>query len=140
MTKYARIEFRSHETQTRFPNEDDDWDRGDIHVNWTIPDVFRLTKERDYYSEPVSFEPQKGETYYMVYAIWSTGDSFGSYSQSDCESFGLYQTRKEAEDRVKELSAPREENKYRHPWDGYFESLDKIDIKEVIYAGEKENV
>lgn len=136
---YANIQFKKLTNVVRYADPDDEWDADSTVSDWILPEFFRGTKDNNYHSEPLSFTPVKGETYYMVYAIWSTGDSFSHHERGECESFGIYKTRKEAEKRKANLEAPRTEKSYRQweyrPWDGYFESLDELGIKEITFLG-----
>lgn len=136
--RYARVQFEPCEHITRVATEDE-WDRDDTSTHWTVPDTFDIEKEYSYYSEPLNFDPVPGKDYFMVYAIWSTGDSFGHDEGAYCECFGIYQTWEEAEARRKELSEPAKGvDGYGypsyHPWDGYFESLVSLDIKKITYT------
>lgn len=128
--KYAIVTFQSWTVETRAPSFDDKWDAGDSSTNWTIPNIFSLSDELRYHSEPISFEPVIGQHYFMVYVIWSTGDSFGHYENSDCECFGIYMTREDAEKRKKEL----ENTENNVPWNQYFNSLSSINIHAIAYV------
>lgn len=136
--KYAKILFENFSEESRAPTSEDDWDRGDTTTYWTIPSTFDVTEEMDWHSEPLGFEPIPGQMYYMVYAIWSTGDSFGHDERAHCESFGIYKTEKEAEARKAALEKPEKQSKKGHtkylPWEGYFEHLDEMEIKAMTYV------
>lgn len=135
--RYARLQFEGCTHETRAPDPKDKWDSGETSTHWGIPSHFTVGRKAGFYAEPLTFDPLPGQVYFMVYAIWSTGDSFGHYANSNCECFGIYQTNKEAEDRKAELSKPKIDGKYEsyRPWHGYFESLDSLEIKSIICNG-----
>lgn len=87
---------------------------------------------------------KNGDKIYIVYAVWSTGDSFGQSDNSESECFGLFKD----VDSAKELAAKLESssemkdfvtsdgqvfNHYSLPWDGYFESLSYVECKDVTF-------
>lgn len=127
---YAVVNFESYEDVIR--EGSGEWDNGETSRTWTIPNSFDVTKKFGYTSEPLSFTPVPGNDYFMVYAIWSTGDSFGVYGQAHCEAFGIFESYEEAAKKLFRLQNPTKKDSYR-PWKGYFESLDKLDIQKVTF-------
>ena len=127
---FAKLEFkgRTHETST--PNPDDSWDRASTSTDWEIPTTFTVSNQDEYKAEPLNFSPIEGSQYFMVYAIWSTGDSFGQDDRNYCESFGVFKTYKQAQKKVAELTVWTSA-----PWKGYFESLDTLDIQSIVCVG-----
>lgn len=125
--KYAYIKYYGHSYSTREANPDDPWDRDATATDWTIEDEFVISKDK-YGTVPLTFDPDPNTPYYAVYYIWSTGDSFGHYERAYCEIHGLYETRDEAE---KEAARLRGMTDYSVPWNGYFESLDELEVKTV---------
>lgn len=135
---YAFIDFRCTTEVTRERDPNDRWSGEDTSSDWSIPDTFKITSEERYGAEPLKFEPKKGKDYFVVYAIWSTGDSFSRSHRANCECFGVYETYEEAEKREAELKNP-EPKKHDFspksgwlPWYGYFESLDETGIKRMM--------
>lgn len=132
--KYANIQFKGHTEITR---ERDRWNGEDTCTCWTVPDFFTLSDKGGYSAEPLPFEPEKGKDYWIVYAIWSTGDSFSRLDRNSCECFGIYETYEEAETRVNFLKGPEPKNHGYDsktgwlPWYGHFENLDELEIKRM---------
>lgn len=119
-----------------------------------------LTKcdEKDAYPDVTSIHDFKiGDVAFLVWAEWSTGDSFGHGTNSSSEAFALL---KNAEDAFKLAQALREatgnqkakkwEDQYRFdwkssdgqkvssgflPWLGYFENLENVYV-ETIQVGQ----
>lgn len=129
---------------------DDGWDRGDTDTSHNIVG-FRAAPESDnrYYDLAVPFNPKEDVTYYVLYAVYSTGDSFGSDRGSSVEYIGFY-TEEElpvAQENLRKVEASTKGNdnwsitlktpnghktfEQHTPWVGYFESLDYADIASV---------
>lgn len=95
MTEISVIkERRSH--QTREPYEDDEWDRGNTSCSWAVDDfiqIYESDNRRFGWMEmdlDVPFEVTSGTKYYLMYVVYSTGDSFGHDEDSSIEFCGLY--------------------------------------------------
>lgn len=77
---------RSH--VTRECNQDDQWDRDDTSTDW---DILGIELGNDgYRTIPVSFPIKEDKEYYLLYTIWSTGDSFGRDDGSQFDGIALY--------------------------------------------------
>ena len=84
-----------------------------------------------------------GEECYVVWAEWSSGDSFGTGDNSSTEALAIFTDKKSADIFVKVLENTREyskkiitPDKQSHSvqcgWVGYFESLTAIHIESTI--------
>lgn len=152
-TWYIEVDVDSSREYTREPREDDEWDAGCTQTEHTINGLRLLDGEGGYRSAEVLIKPVKGETYHLLYAVYSTGDSFGHYAGAGFEGIGVYKDRKVAElNRTRllegkpvasrksfsfELIRLRVEgtkttHNYFRPWLGYFESLDKLEIDSFV--------
>lgn len=131
---------------------DDSWDRANTSTDHNIVG-FRaaLESEGKYYDLAVAFEPDFKTTYYVLYAVYSTGDSFGQDDGHSVEFIGFYtkdqldianenmrrietQTRSRDSDSYSiTLRAPSGVRSFEQttPWVGYFESLDYVDIASI---------
>lgn len=99
-------------------------------------------------------EPTKGDTLYVIYAVWSSGDSFGSDSQGSYEFLCVNHDRDKAYANLEKLRrhspGPYDYTTggnqvevdlddgstmtvYTGSWRGYFESLDTMDIAAVTF-------
>lgn len=95
---------------------------------------------------------KSGDRAYLVWAEWSTGDSFGHGDRSSVEAIGLFVDRKCAQELKDGLEATDKYGNYQSsknvsykikttdgqlfecgfaPWAGYFESLDAVHIDSV---------
>lgn len=126
----------------RSPEQYGEW-REDNTV--TIRDTFRaiastskLGRDR-YYDVQVAFEPQKGRDYFVVFGIYSSGDSFGRES-GKVAFIELFEDETKAYDFARLISKTPEYSvkfdgiTYYIPWVGYFESLEVCDVKRVRLA------
>ena len=129
------------------------WEKSHSHSVGSTA-IIRATAR--YGGVPVDFEPKVGKTVYLVYMIWSSGDSFGRDDQGSSEQL-IYRTREDAEKARAVLLEPlpkvetqqswdehvashtvkvplpsgNGEQTFCRPWFGHFESLDSIDIHEL---------
>lgn len=124
---------------------DDDWGRDSTWTSHTVEGIRFPPKTK--YSEAVQvpFRPRRGVNYYLLVAQYSTGDSFGSDDGANFEVIGLYQDKAIAEENHRRLEATDDntttsveliaENGKTYtfgiPWNGYFESLDYVDLLTV---------
>ena len=135
--------------ETSEADPDDSWDRANTSTDHNIVG-FRAALESDskYYDLAVPFEPDFETTYYVLYAVYSTGDSFGQDDGRGVEFIGFY-TENEldiANENRRTIEAPRKSDSYSitlrtptggrsfkqaTPWDGYFEHLDYVDIASI---------
>lgn len=126
--------------------------RGTTSTSWDIQGL-RLVDEEDknrycfHERVQVVFKPEKGKIYHLLFAIYSTGDSFGHDDGRCFEIVGVYKDRKVAELNEKRLREGKPEKKglvrlkvegltethdYYRPWTGYFESLDRLDVESFV--------
>ena len=148
MTNIHRIQIditeRQYETSESDP--DDKYDRANTDTDRSIHG-FKVVNEDTYSDFPVDFLPEYGIPYLLLYAVWSTGDSFGHDSRSHIEYYGLFRadqaefvTRLKAflEAQKRELDDEYDEmrefegKKYCFPWNGYFDSLSEVEIETVF--------
>jgi hypothetical protein len=125
--------------------ERDEWDRDDTHTSWV---VYGLAFS-EYGDLHVSGPVQSGDGFHVIYAIYSTGDSFGHDSCGQIEAIMAHRNRDIAEENARRLREPipqksnfgemtvnlltdeGEEVPYHRPWLGYFESLESLIVEEL---------
>jgi hypothetical protein len=135
-----KVEYDAHMYVTRKGDPDDMWDRdstdGDVYVNGirVVDDSYRDVS--------VPFDVDDDHNYYLLYAVYTTGDSFGS-DGGNTEWIDLFRTRAAADAAKKSIeettgsfsaSYTRDDGtdiKIHIPWDGYFETLDELTVKKV---------
>lgn len=80
----------------------------------------------------VNFEPKSGNTVYVVYVRYSTGDSFG-HTNGEWSIIDILDSMEHA-NKLKESidSGEYERNNGHAPWTGYFESLESSNIEKFI--------
>lgn len=106
-------------------------------------------KEKSYWDVITSFDVKKGDTIFLVSAIYSSGDSFGR-STGNIEYVGAYQTKEFAEKVRKYIlhdyerylgdKSCRQEYKievddeviYTSAWIDYFETLNSVEIDKLV--------
>lgn len=124
---------------TREPVSDDNWDRGDTHSTWSIDGIF-LTPTGNYDTIETELDVVSGDKVYLVYAIYSDGDSFGHDSCNRMELLSVHKN----EDMARRNAETIGNNHIIHyddgrilkmsyvPWNGYFENLDSITYDSFI--------
>lgn len=145
-----RIEDDTYGERTRSADPDDEWDRDDTHTSHVIRGFHAEPEEGARFTDLwVPYEPEYGVDYYLLYVVYSTGDSFGHDSGEGIEIIGLYtkdeldvarENRKRIEDHDNakdqdfhvDLLTPSGQTFQQHtPWIGYFESIDYIELEAV---------
>src|SRR5580698_4822385 len=121
---------------TREPDPNDRWDAGCRDTQNDIRGI-RISKDEQYFDIDTEFPIVAGREYYLLYAEYSTGNSFGS--DGGIISFILlYETlskaiiAREILEKAKDYSAEitTEDGNtltYSIPWIGYFERLEMVD-------------
>ncbi len=109
-----------------------------------------VTRQDRHPSVTAPFDIKSGETGYAVWAEYSTGDSFGHSTRGSIEQLAIFKDEVAAREFIAKIEDPK--NEYRDPkysslkgskfetsdgqkflftylpWDGYFESLDSINL------------
>lgn len=123
---FIKFEVEQEEWVTREANPNDEWDRGCTDGSATI--LSATLVDKDSYNTLVAPDGvQKGDTIYLVWALYGTGDSFGSYG-GKYELLEVCSSREEAEDRRTHFENVTD---YSVPWNGYFEWLESLNIEEL---------
>jgi hypothetical protein len=127
--------------ETSEVDPDDSWSRASTAADYNIEGIQLTDKYGDFI---IDFDLKPGVYYYLVYADYGTGDSFG-HDNNQLEYVDLFTTREKAEacqtallssDHVERYSAGyyRENGQgvsVSKPWEGYFDHLNGIHIAEV---------
>jgi hypothetical protein len=112
------------------PTSDETWcEYTDSYYNWELKEVFLNKDNADWYrrEETVNFNVKSGDTVYVVWVQYSTGDTF-SHSEGHGTIVGVYKTYDEAKEVQQKIETNKFGGKY-HPWNGYFDSLEQIHIE-----------
>lgn len=91
------------------------------------------SKHRKLERVPVKFEVNDLDRVYVVWAEWTSGNSFGFGKGMCVEVMGILKEEDEAyamKDRLERNDWP-----YKLPWIGYFESLDEIHVDRARING-----
>lgn len=130
------------------------WER--YYENW----FEKISKAKDVPDVVSDFDFQKGETCYVVWAEYNSGDSFGTAENENVEVVGVFKDKKCAKELEKAIidlnhkyqhgdfancenwedkykfyfkTSDGQEFKYGHcPWYGYFYDLQNVYVEEVV--------
>lgn len=141
-TTHIHVIDESRTEVTRDRDTSDKWDGDDTHTDHDVIG-FKISNGT-YFDLIVDFEPKASTDYYLLYAVYSTGNSFSHSAGSGIEYYGLYtkeqlyiaeENKKILEDRSKKPEYNIEIKdtngnmmKSWCPWSGYFESLDSVNL------------
>lgn len=158
MTKIA-YDFDCYSHSTGGYDPEDSWSRDSTSTTWSAPTSCKIVTDTARYGSEYDEVPdtvKPGDTIYMVWVQWSSGDSFGQDDGANHEVIGFYQTAELAEQARKAVddecrtgysfeqggnrvlvplfdgSGTREQ--YTGSWKGYFESLDHVDVQAMIVS------
>jgi hypothetical protein len=117
---------------------EDQWDDNDTYTNHSIKGFVLDDSYGDLY---LSSKPEANKDYFLLYALYSTGDSF-HYEDNVIAFIDLYKTQEDALvvkdilSKSKEYSAKVKDNEgniltYNCPWLGYFERLRSLEIESI---------
>ncbi len=142
-----KINDMSHCEVTRERDPNDRWSGEDTYTSHNI-ESFNVIDDDDYCDISVGVDIENGKDYYLLYAIYSTGDSFSRY-EGEITLIDLYQNREFAEanrkvltDHLKIESGKKEyiatllledgrAYPFHVPWKGYFEHLNEICVERI---------
>jgi hypothetical protein len=142
MGGYVLLNVDRYTDVTRFADSEEEWDANDTDTHWAIGDYGKFSKEDRYMSSYIDASLKKGDIVYILYAIYSTGDSFHRDIDGELEiilasldydylDFIKHELVKDGNDSIKLCLENGEMTTFYKPWSGYFESLSEIDIKLV---------
>ena len=131
---------------TREGDPEDRWDRDSTGESHDIQGI-RVVDENDYFDLTVDFEVVDDRDYYLLYGIYSTGDSFG-HDEGRIQFVDLYESREVAEENAKRLRKHNDgdsddgytatlvteegkDHEFYVPWKRYFERLSYLEVEPV---------
>lgn len=153
---FVRIHADAHTVITRHADPDEKWDNDSTDTTTNVQGI-EFVGEKDYFDLVVPFAPQNGETYYLVYVNYDTGDSFGTYGGQICY-LDLFKSKELADKLAKKIEedtkvpfefslgkkAKKEPNTVKYFWDngkqvscytgswkGYFERFNYVAVESV---------
>lgn len=146
--KYVELERSSEMHETSRPDPEDEWDRANTRTTWYVEGL-SLHDEDAYGRLPVDFEVSNGDELFAVYAVYSTGDSFGHDDCSDLEFIDVFKDFEKAKKCVDDIKATTGRHSAAYtkengqvvqvhiPWDGYFEHLDELTVEGFIVQNKR---
>jgi hypothetical protein len=144
MSKHLKVinEKRTH--STRGEGDYADWSE-DIYND--IRELEIVDSDYSYRDVIADFDVKSGDIVFLVYALYSDGDSFGS-STGNIEYVAVYKSKEKAEACVKQIndSVDKSRNTYSMeyttesgsvltvscPWIGYFNRLESAEVRRLI--------
>lgn len=122
------------------------WDNDDTYTSWELGDVWLQKDSAESYNYEMYELDQHadvGDIVYVVFAVWSTGDSFGSYEGAGAEvmfvskdpdvAYFVMRTLQNATGYSEKITWNNGQTRPIHiPWNGYFEQLNSLTVYERI--------
>ena len=128
---YLHLRTRNKSVDTSRPDPTDSWDRADTHTTWYVEGLG--LQDTDYSdSVPNYLAAKVGDTLWVLYAVYSTGDSFGRDEDANLEFINVFARREDAITARHSLADGNPPYTLSNgqtitfgwiPWNGYFESL-----------------
>ena len=148
-----RVDHDRHTHVTRSAASDDRWDRDDTSSSHSVTGM-HIVGDDAYFDVTVPDEVLPGEHLWLVWAVYSTGDSFGHDDAYNIEFVSAHRDEDTARHNAGMLgSVPRDASyghrvkvlldrrgttmEYTVPWLGYFESLDYVEVGRFMVSPEK---
>lgn len=155
---YLKLNVESHVHTTRAGDIDDRWDRDDTHTDYDVQGLVLEDKD-SYTAVPNYLDAKEGDWVAVLYAVYSTGDSFGHDANGGFEFINVFKNLDDAEAAAKSLKEDHTQKPYneRHegkynlsngtevrmgflPWSGYFERLTYMEATMVQIGGGKRRI
>lgn len=158
---YVKVNYDSYSELVE-EGDGEQWGRRDCYHDYHTIESISQVDEKGYHDLSVDFELHPLEEYYLVYVLYSTGDSFG-HDGGRIEFVGLFKNEKVAIENVRRIQEHdriyNESNRYHSPkklpkgfkeftvtlvtekgkkfdvhvpWHGYFEELEDIRCEAVM--------
>jgi hypothetical protein len=147
-----RVEYDNWVENLGGSSPDDRWSRDSTSTTWTVKGV-SIGEDHNRLSLPGTVE--QGDVVWLVYAVWSDGDSFGRDDGARIEFITVHRDEVIARANALVLSDVDEdagygqrvmlrlddgtEMPYTIPWLGYFERLDYVRCERFVVGGEQSN-
>jgi hypothetical protein len=138
-----------HTHVTRTASSDDRWDRDDTATSHSVTGI-HIVGDDDYCDVVIATTVAPNERIWLVWAVYSTGDSFGHDDAANIEFISAHRDESTARHNAEVLRAIPRDTSYGHrvpimlegggvmeytvPWLGYFESLDYVEIGQFAVA------
>lgn len=150
-TVYLHLDTSSYTDVIREADPEDSWDASDTSTSWTANGI-HLSEKDGHHALPADFPIVVGDTVFVVYAVYSTGDSFHRGDGAYLEVISFHKNGTLAHKNAANVKARLgNDDKYamtiefdngkkvtRHcPWDGYFESLDYVQVDSFTVGASK---
>lgn len=141
-------------TTTRESSDNGEWDRGDTETTHSIKGLTRA-RDDEYSNLAYNLELDSGDSAWLVFVIYSTGDSFGNDDGQCLMPIALFDSCEKAERCVVKIEKNEKDyqteklkrsmdawtveyrdncgikRSFSAAWRGYFESLDSIEVEQV---------
>lgn len=135
MTTHITVEYTRDVYVTREGDPEDCWDRDSTAADLYVEGI-RVVSNANYRELTVSFDVEPGKSYWLVWADYDTGDSFGR-DGNQIEFVDLFTDMDTAIAAAK--SVEKTKGKWTRqdgvrasmcvPWEGYFENLNGINVQ-----------
>lgn len=137
VTTDLAVSYSTNSWTTRERNPDDEWDRDNTASEHTMQNIC-IAGQFNYPTITYPGVVEPGEKVYLVYAVYSTGDSFGHDEDRCVELVSVHKNIDVARENLQKIQASKDDDytsklvlsqdngqtwTINPPWCGYFESL-----------------
>jgi len=141
---YLELLTSSYSEDTSEADPEDSWSRASTSTSWDVRGI-RAHEKDGYGILKADFPVEIGDEVHVVYAVYSTGDSFGHDDGAYLEVLSFHKDLEVAKRNEASVNHGHRNNDERYvmtiefdsgakverycPWDGYFESLDYVRVE-----------
>jgi hypothetical protein len=103
-----KVDYRSYREDTSTPDPEDEWDRANTHTDHSVEGIKVVDDNSFDVIGAFEIDPANPGVVYLVYAIYSTGDSFGHDSGYGIEFISVFKTQDKADKCAEQIEANAE--------------------------------
>ena len=111
-------------------NPNNKWSRNSTSSDWSVHGIEEVTSKNAYYDIETEFDLEKEVEYYLVYAVYTTGDSFGYDKHGSIEYIGIYK-----DSRIADENCARNQNHYKNQSDHSYTGEKTYQLKILLNNG-----
>lgn len=141
------IETTPYTEVTREADPNEDYDGDDTYTDWEISTTITPAKDSISCDVALPFILEENKKYYLVYIIYSDGDSFSSQTREHLELITVFTTLEKAQNLVEQIKEDDINNNSTYSftyqdeigkliktsarWKGYFNGIEQCEVHEV---------
>ena len=125
------LSYYEHKTGGEAESDEEWCSYTDTDIDWGLEKCFKTKDKAPWLRqvETVDFDPKVGDTVYVLYVRYGTGNSFGHVNGA-WSILGIYEDHEQAE-KIKDSINNNTYDGYRC-WEGYFECFESCSVESMV--------